>query len=169
MRAPLLALVLLAACRTVSPSGEGAQPGWTRYVLAGGTDGAPGYSVAVPPDLERQAVEGIDSEVAEFRREGLTIGFDYGWYGGFAECRGRSACRQWEETIGGRTWRLSSAPPDVVVGQGWVRRFLSAHVRLSERMTLAVNAACGSDAECERALAIVRTVEFADGPPSRAQ
>jgi hypothetical protein len=167
VRAALVALMLLAACRTSAPQ-DRSQPYWPRHILATGADGAPGYSIAMPPDVARRHVEGIDSEVAEFARPGLRIAFDYGWYGGFAECGGRPSCRQWEETIGGRTWRLSSAPPDVEVGGGWVRRFLSAHVRLGERMSLAVNSACASESECERALAVVRTIEFGNYPSASA-
>jgi len=167
MRAAFAALLLVAGCHT--PTQQDGPQGWPRHVLATGTEGAPGYSVAMPPDLERRFVQGIDSQVAEFARPGLSISFDYGWYGGFAECDDRPLCRQWEERIGGRTWRLSSTPPDILVGRP-LRRFLSAHVRLGERMSLAVGAACESDAHCERALGIVRTIEFGDDPaagPSR--
>jgi hypothetical protein len=158
--AALLLLLLAAGCRTAAvPSASHAAAGWPRHILSAGHDLAPGYSVAVPPDLVRNEVRGIDSEVAQFEGGGLRLDFDYGWYGGFMSCERRPSCREWEETIDGRTWRISSAAPDISAG-GPYRRLLSARVQVDERVKLAVGAACADEAACERALAVVRSVRI---------
>jgi len=160
-RALACALILLAACRTAPPSP--APPDWPRYVLSTGADGAPGYSVAVPADIVRRHVQGIDSEVAEFAAPGLRIGFDYGWYSGIQSCGRTPGCRTWTETIDGRLWRYASYPL-AIRGETWVTRGYGAHVKLNQRMSLAVHAACADEAACERAAAVARTVEFGAFP-----
>lgn len=40
------------------------------------------FSFRTPPDLIDQEVQGIDSLVGQYERDGMSVGFDFGWYSG---------------------------------------------------------------------------------------
>src|SRR5690349_6856020 len=56
--------------------------GWARQPVVVGS-----YSIAVPPQVRGGPVQGIDSQVAEYRGPGFRLSFDFGMYGGRPDCR----------------------------------------------------------------------------------
>ncbi|MDT0631410.1 hypothetical protein [Rubrivirga litoralis] len=143
MRGPLLTLaLLLASCAARTPEG------WTRYDLA---DGA--YSLAVPPEAEREAVQGIDSQVDQFTLPGLRLDLDYGAHGGAPPEGGET------ERVGGRTVVVAREPGGV---GAWfeVEPVDHGDGTVSPSPALTVHAVCETEAACETARRIVRTVRF---------
>jgi hypothetical protein len=127
--------------------------GWTRLVLAEGSWGGPGYSIAVPTGVKGGPVEGIDSAVAELRDRGIGMGFDYGPYGGYSSCGGKAGCVEREETIDGRPARIETrtSPLDRAV---WAR------ISVSAGLTVDIFADCADEAACARAVEMIRTIRF---------
>ena len=66
------------------------------------------FTLRLPPDFRRVAVQGIDSEVGEWSNGEATVGYDYGRYSDRLENapQGASAVEICETTIGGRPARV---------------------------------------------------------------
>lgn len=121
-------------------------------MLAEGSWGGPAYTIAVPTGVRGGPVPGIDSAIAVVRGKGLKILFDYGPYGGYQGCAGRTGCVEREETIAGRAARI--APSDGPNG-----RRVTASIDV-QGLTVDLFADCARPAECARVVAMIRTIRF---------
>ncbi len=161
------ALMALAACQPMAgPSGEpsppdAAPPGWTRHTLSTGFGEAPGYSVALPAGLEQRSVQGIDSEVARFEGDSLKISFDYGRYGNLGTCLSGWSCRDGTTVVDGRSASTRAVDKGASQDESGLAHRYAAYVRVTDDVGLAVQADCADASACERAAAIVRSVDFA--------
>ena len=130
----------LAACGPATPDG------WARHDLGA-------YSLAVPPEVERVAVQGIDSQFDQFALPGLRLDLDYGVYGRQPP---EDAQAEW---VGGRSMLVADEPGGV---GAWfeVEPVDHGDGTVSASPALTVHAACETEATCETARRIVRTVRF---------
>ena len=71
MRVCLLISMLLVGCATQHGSN------WH-------TQDAGGFTFSLPSDFHKTSAHGIDSDVSEFERQDMTVGFDYGAYSGYS-------------------------------------------------------------------------------------
>lgn len=56
----------------------------------------------VPPGFVRQEVQGVDTEIQEYRAPGARLILSWGWYEGAPSCGGRAGCARQEIEIDGR-------------------------------------------------------------------
>jgi hypothetical protein len=148
---PGLAVLSLAACGSgVSPADSSANQ-W-RYILD------------IPAGFVRQDVQGIDSAVAEYRGPGAVLSMDHGMYGGAPTCAPATAnCELIEEELDGQDAAIGRYrfPPEEAQGRGPF--FLDIYVQFRDhpiKEGLNMRARCETEAACDRALAIFRTVRF---------
>jgi hypothetical protein len=148
---PSLAALSLAACGSGFSPADSSGNQWR-------------YSLDVPADFVRQEVQGIDSAVAEYRGPGTVLSMDHGMYGGAPTCAPATAdCELIEDELDGQ---------DAVIGRYRFRPeeeqnrgpfFLDIYVQLRKHPIeegLNMRARCETQAACDRALAIFRTVRF---------
>lgn len=114
----------------------------------------------------KQDVQGIDSEVAEYRGPGVVLSMDHGMYSGVPTCtdrHGRCVLRTVE--LDGREAQAGFYynGPRPVEGQSLY--FLHVHVPLKKRPTeeaLGMVAQCETRQACQQAWEIFRTVRFTE-------
>lgn len=153
----LAALALLAACDRPEP---------VRYP-EGSPPPAPGgnqwrYTLDIPSGFAREEVQGIDSEVARYRGPEVVLSMDHGMYGGAPTCSG-SGCTLSEETLGGRRATVGRYRFRPGQAQGRGPFFVDVYFELRRQPLeegLNLRAHCETQAACDRALAIFRTVRF---------
>jgi hypothetical protein len=153
----LIALALLAACDRASPSN-------TAEV---GPPPAPGenqwrYTLAVPAEFVRQDVQGIDSAVAEYRGPGAVLNMDHGMYGGAPTCSS-SDCTLSEEELDGHAAVIGRFRFSPAHAKGRGPFFVDVYVELRRHPVeegLSMRASCRTQAACDQALAIFRSVRF---------
>jgi hypothetical protein len=80
-----------------------------------------------PPGFRRQDVQGIDTEIHEYRGPGARLLVSWGWYDGVPVCGG-SECRQRETRIGGRkatitNFMAAAEPGDEGLRYRWIATF----------------------------------------------
>lgn len=102
--------ILLSACGS-EPRPETPDPERFRRVEAAGP-----FSVAIPRELSRLPVIGVDTEVDEFGGEGLRLGFSYGMYGSVPLSDGLLDYSTGQMTVDGR--RGSGLPSHVPAMSG---------------------------------------------------
>ena len=150
---PLFILLLTLAAPSAVPGAPSSDPpGWKRIVLAEGSWGGPAYSIAVPSGVQGGPVPGIDSAIAVVRGKGLKILFDYGPYGGYQGCTGRTGCAEREETIAGHVARIATS-------DGPNGRKVTASIDV-DGLTVDLFADCAGPAACARAVEMIRTIRF---------
>jgi hypothetical protein len=148
---PSLAALSLAACGSGFSPADSSANQWR-------------YSLDIPTAFVRQEAQGIDSAVAEYRGPGAVLNMDHGMYGGAPTCAPATAnCALIEEELDGQ---------DAVIGRYRFRPeeeggrgpfFLDIYVELRKHPIeegLNMRARCETQAACDRALAIFRTVRF---------
>ena len=158
------ASALLVAMPAASAPGDPATTAPARLVLATPADGGPGFSIAIPAGLAPGGNHGIDSLVTSFEGEGIALLFDYGWYSAILPCDG-AGCVSRRETIGGREAQVVEAEwpyPD----ERPYRLYVGALFELDGPVRLSARALCTDPPACARAMAILRTIEFATRPPA---
>jgi len=157
----LASVILLSSCGSeLSP--QTPDPEGFRRVEAVGP-----FSMAIPPELSRLPIVGVDTEVDEFVGEGLRLGFSYGMYGSVPPPDGLLNYSTGPMTIDDRqgAWAAFTRPGDVSDGlpHGWV-----GHVgtptrwgkRRSEPVGLTIYLSCSSRQTCELGPEVAATVRF---------
>ena len=142
------AILLAAAAASTSADPSG----WKRLLLAEGSWGGPAYSIAVPPGVRGGPVPGIDSAIAVVRGKRIKILFDYGPYGGYRGCAGRTGCAEREERIDGRRARIAASA-------GPKERQVSATIDV-DGLTVDLWADCARPADCAQVVEMIRTIRF---------
>lgn len=153
---------LASAQSPATPSGWSRQPG-PHPVPGVGT-----YSIAIPPGMRGGAVQGIDSQPADYEAQGLKLNMDFGFYGGRPECDGVSRCAS--IAVDGITGTLASrAVPHSEAPEAGMTRWLHVYFRLGNpigarmQTSLVIWVSCASDRECETARRIIDTIDFIPG------
>ena len=122
------------------------------------------YSLDIPAGFVRQDVQGIDSAVAEYRGPGAVLSMDHGMYGAAPTCAPTTGnCKLIEEELDGHTAVIGRYRFRPEEEQGRGPFFLDIYVQLRKHPIeegLNMRARCESQAACDRALAIFRTVRF---------
>ena len=153
--------ILLSACGS-EPRPETPDPERFRRVEAAGP-----FSVAIPRELSRLPVIGVDTEVDEFGGEGLRLGFSYGMYGSVPLSDGLLDYSTGQMTVDGRRgeWAAFTRPGDVGDGlpHGWVGH-VGTPTRWGERrgepVGLTIYLSCSSRQICELGPEVAATVRF---------
>ena len=138
-----------------------AEANWPRIAFAAPVNGAPGFTISIPPGLVRRPPEG---PLIDFAGEDISIRIDYGPTYEQPTCRA-PRCTIHHLKIDGREARMFGV--DIYnPGSPYTRRtwFL---VNVTGRTSLALDVACARGAACARAERIVRTIEFQSRPNSR--
>jgi hypothetical protein len=150
MGQPFRHLAMLAASCAAAAGAAAAPPhsSWKRVTLSEGTWSGPSYSIALPPGVEGGPGQGIDSDVAYLRGEGLHMTFDYGPYGSYSGCRAAAGCVEHDETIDGR-------PARIAIGTARI----SARIEVGPP-TVDLFAECTTPAACARVVDMLRTIRF---------
>lgn len=125
------------------------------------------FSVAIPQDLSRLPVTGIDTAVDEFVGEGLRLGFSYGMYGSLPSSHGLQDYAAGDMTVDGRrgTWVSYTRSGEVSDGlpYAWAGH-VSTPTRLGERrgepVGLTIYLSCGTRQICELGPQVAATVRF---------
>lgn len=157
----LTSVILLASCGS-EPRPETPDPESFRRVEAAGP-----FSVAIPRELSRLPVIGVDTEVDEFGGEGLRLGFSYGLYGSVPLPDGLRDYSTGQMTVDGRrgAWAAFTRPGDVGddLPHGWVGH-VGAPARWGERrgepVGLTIYLSCSSRQICELGPKVAATVRF---------
>lgn len=157
----LASVILLSSCGS-QPRPETPDPESFRRVEAVGP-----FSVAIPRELSRLPIVGVDTEVDEFGGKGLRLGFSYGMYGSVPLPDGLLDYSTGQMTIDGRrgTWAAFTRPGDVSDGlpHGWVGH-VGTPTRWGERrgepVGLTIYLSCNSRQICELGPKIAATVRF---------
>ena len=146
-----MSLALLAACGSGYSSADSSVNQWR-------------YTLDIPADFVRQDVQGIDSAVAEYRGPGAVLNMDHGMYGGPPTCAPATPdCELIEEELDGHDAVIGRYRfrPEQEEGRGPF--FLDSYVQLRKHPIeegLNMRARCQTQAACDRALAIFRSVRF---------
>jgi hypothetical protein len=123
------------------------------------------YSLNIPAEFVRQDVQGIDSAVAEYRGPDAVLSMDHGMYGGAPTCAAPTrGCELIEEELDGQDATIGRYRFRPEEEQGRGPFFVDVYVQLRKHPIeegLNMRARCKTQAACDRALAVFRTVRFA--------
>lgn len=149
MRPMILAAALLSVCAPATPDD------WTRHEMAFGA-----FTMAVPPDMAPEEVEGTDSFAAAFVNRDLRIDVDYGLYGGLPLVK----------TDAPRRERISGQAVDVIErfdrGVGDLYALFESPPRrgsggvLEPTDALSLHVACATPEACEVGRVVLHSVRF---------
>jgi hypothetical protein len=162
MRMVLPMILALGACAPATPEPAPAPAGWVAFRASGP------FTIQVAPDLRRDdKMRGIDSLVDLLRGPGLELSFDYGMYscGLQTPAPGEPAHVVTRAVIDGVPVTFSRyAVREPEAGRG-DERLAATFANMNDRADqpprcLTVYAACQTDADCERAAAMIRTIDF---------
>ena len=137
--------------------------GWTKINICH-------ITLDAPPDLKNTGVKGIDSCVAQFANNDITLYLDYGIYGGLATARGSEL--EWKQetlTVGGKDAQLTTFV-DATHSNSGLKYIASLHVvvkpvepgreRESRPTTLMISVISDRRKDRDAAVAIFRTIRF---------
>lgn len=160
--AGLVALVTILTACSWQPRVETPDPPGFRRVEAAGP-----FSVAIPRELSRLPVIGVDTEVDEFVGEGLRLGFSYGMYGSVPLQDGLLDYATGELNVDGRRgrWAAYKRGEDAKDGRpyGWVGHVGTPAVwgaRRGEPIGLTIYLSCSTRQICKLGPQIADTVQF---------
>ena len=143
--AMLAALLLSTGC---TPGDAPTPDRWTRQPIAEGA-----YSLALPPDTRCVPLQGIDSDVARCDGDGLRLLLDWGVYGGVPTGDVET------ERVGGREVRFRAEEDGFTAGFV-VPPIDNGDGTVSPSDALVLRVECRTEAACETAREIVRTVRI---------
>jgi hypothetical protein len=157
LAAPLAAVaaLILGGCRTAAVRDTpAAEADWRRIAFAAPADGAPGYTMLMPPGLVRRPRDG---PLIDYAGEDISIRFDYGPAYEQPSCV-PSRCTIRRLILGGR--QAHSFGVDIYnPGSAYTRRiWFLIHVAGGTRLGLDI--ACARGVACARAERMVRSIEF---------
>ena len=141
----------LSACTPEAPSADVGANQWR-------------YSLNIPAAFVRQDVQGIDSAVAEYLGPDTVLSMDHGMYGAAPTCApATKTCELTKEELDGHGAVIGRYRFRAAEVQGRAPFFLDIYVELRKHPIeegLNMRARCQTQAACDRALAIFRTVRF---------
>jgi hypothetical protein len=118
------------------------------------------FAFRVPPDMKAVPVQGIDSEVGEYRGDSISLSFDHGLFSDPMDYRKQADYISHEERINGRKARIVSYyspgrehPFDFAIGV----HFPNVN---GKNVRLTVYARCKTKDDYETARTIFRTIRF---------
>jgi hypothetical protein len=128
--------------------------GWRR-VEAGGR-----FVFSIPPDMQPQAVQGIDSYVGQYRSDGCELGFSYGRYADSLNYEDKPEYTEERSEIGGKEAKVVTFY-DPNRGDG---RAAVAAVNFPDlgrgRTRLTMHLACRTRSERDTAKRVFQTISF---------
>lgn len=116
------------------------------------------FTVSLPSEWKFNPMQGIDSYVGEFVGDGVTLGFDYGWYSNPLADEGDSHYTVTYETIDDRHAKIV-VPATVGIG---VVGVYFADIDGNQMNRLQISGEYLTGAQQETALKIFRTLQFTD-------
>jgi hypothetical protein len=169
----LIIVMLTAGCQPyLSPVGL-TQPtsplptppvGWREVGLPGK------FTFFIPPDMQEEAVQGIDSEIGSYIGDGLNLRFDYGFYSGPTICSGQAECQEeWFDIDGMRTRVVTFRNGETSSEYNYFAGVHFADVKLQQKpssqqmpVTLSVYAWCKGPKQQALAKQIFQTIDFVE-------
>ena len=134
--------------------------GWSRRAPVT-MNGVGAYSIAVPADLAGGPVQGIDSLVAEYRRPGLRLSFDFGMYGALPDCRAHRCSRIEIDGLPAILARAEQAETPGAAPHPWLH--LQVPLPRPDRpgaISLVAYANCAAAADCATAQQVFESIDF---------
>lgn len=158
----LLASVIVSSSCGSEPRPETPDPESFRRVEAVGP-----FSVAIPRELSRLPIIGVDTEVDEFVGKEMRLGFSYGMHGSVPLPDGLLDYTTGQMTVDGRrgTWAAFTRPGKVSDGlpHGWIG-YVATPTRWGERrgepVGLTIYLSCSSRKTCELGPKVAAAVRF---------
>lgn len=157
----LASAILLTACGGGPPVEVSDPEGFQRLEAAGP------FSVAIPEELSRVPVIGVDTELDEFVGEGVRLGFSYGANGSLPPSQGLLDYTTGEIRVDGRPgkWVEYTRSHDSGDGllYGWVAHIGAPDERgvgRGEPTGLTIYLSCNRKQTCELGPGIAQTVRF---------
>jgi hypothetical protein len=117
------------------------------------------FSVLLPPGWEYVRAQGVDSFVGSFVGDGITLGFDYGMYGGAPRPDDPNLSMH-DETVGGYTARLFFPKADGDGASGIFVRTVDAAPPFGYPVALVLSGYGLSSDQQQVALQIFRSIRF---------
>ena len=147
MRAVTMGFILVVAILLCA--GASNQDGWKKIENRS-------FSFSVPSSFKKTEARGIDSFVEEYVAERIELSFDYGWYSNNFE--GWPKDTKFEDLkVNGKDARIGTAPRAFHKGFPYSTQI---HIKLDDRISLSMFAACKSEEEVALARKIFMTISF---------
>ncbi len=125
------------------------------------------FSVAIPRDLSRLPVIGVDTDVDEFVGDGVRLGFSYGRHGSIPPPDGLTDYSAGDMTVDGRRgmWAAYRRSGEISDGlpHGWVGHVATPArrgARPGEPVGLTIYLSCRTRRDCELGPRVAATVRF---------